>query len=386
MRLEEIQKRKAEIANQINSLSGAELDKAMEEVENLNKEERSLLNQTQETEKREKLNSLVQSGFSRGRAIEIPQKEERSYGIDSVEYRSAFFKRLMGKDLNDVEKRAMTTNANSAGVAVPTLTLNKIYEKIANASIVYNLVTVSNLAGTVIIPYENVTNDVQRKGEGQDSTILDDTLASLELGCKKYIKRVRLTCELITTAIDALESYVVRMLGKKLAQAIDYDIINGTGTNGATGILTTLTPIETATAGEIDYDDLCDLFAAVPAIAKKNATLLMSTNTLWKKIMKIKDNERRPIFNAADGKVLGREVTECDDVPDGTIIFGDLEEYMFNWSKPAELRKSEESAFASGDTEFRILALADGGLLDLGAIKALKEKTTTPSSTPEATT
>ena len=45
---------------------------------------------------------------------------------------------------------------------------------------------------------------------------------------------------------------------------------------------------------------------------------------------------------------------------------------MFNWNKDAEIRKSEEAGFISGDTAFRILALVDGGLANLGAMAALQ--------------
>ena len=97
---------------------------------------------------------------------------------------------------------------------------------------------------------------------------------------------------------------------------------------------------------------------------------MMSTNTLYKQIKKIKDDEKRPIFDPAQNKVLGRDVVECDDVPDGTIIFGDFGEYMFNWNKDAVIDKSAEVAFKSGDSVFRILALVDGGLANLGAMTA----------------
>ena len=277
---------------------------------------------------------------------------------------------LAGVELNDVEKRAMTTNANSAGVAVPTTTMNKIYEQIENESVVYGLVTVSHLRGQVVIPYEKLTNDVQRKAEGQDGTILNDTLQALTLGAKKYIKLVQLTFELENTAIDALEDYVVRKLSKKLAQAIDYDIINGSGTNCATGILSYITPSATTTANKWDYDDICNLFAGIKASARKNAVLMMSTNTLYKNVKTIKGDDKHPIFDPAQNKILGRDVVECDDVPDGTIIFGDFSEYMVNWNKDAVIDKSAEVAFKSGDSVFRIIALLDGGLAELGGITA----------------
>ncbi len=367
-RLIEIRKRKLELRDAAKSADAEKLDEIERDLDELEKEEG-------EIEKRSKICQRLSEGADLGSAIEMRGGvEERSYGLDSKEYRSAFFKTLAGVGLSDVEKRAMTTGSTSAGVAVPTITMNKIYEKIEQDSIVYGMVTVSHLKGNVVIPLEKTTKDVERLAEGADATVADDTLGELRLGAKKYIKLIRLTCELVETSIDALEGYLVQKLSKKLMRAIDYDIVNGDGAKGAKGILTTITPIETATAGTIEYDDLCDLFAALPAGAKKNATLMMSTNTLYKNVKKIKDNEKRPIFDVHENKVLGRIPVENDDVPDGVILFGDFSTYEFNWAKEAELSTSREAAFASGDSMFRVLALADGGLADIGAMVALKMK------------
>lgn len=375
-RLLEIKKRKMELRADAQNADDKKLDEIADETAKLDNEEIALEEEAQTVEKRSVLLNQLSSGQGAGFAVEMPDGgEAKTYGIDSKEYRSAFFKTLAGVELNDVEKRAMTTNTNSAGYAVPTITMNKVYEKLTQDAIAYNLVTVSYLKGNVVIPIEGTTADIQRKAEGADSTLANDTIASLQLGAKKYIKTIKLTCELANTAIDALEDFVVKRLADKLLIGIDYDIINGSGTNCATGILQTITPIQTASTGKIGYDDLCDLFASLPARARKNATLMMSTNTLYGQVKKIKDNDNRPIFDVQENKILGRTPVENDDVPDGTIIFGDFSTYMFNWSKEAELRKSDENAFMSGDTVFRILALADGGLMDLGAMKALKVKT-----------
>ena len=54
--------------------------------------------------------------------------EEKKYGIESKEYRSAFLKNLMGKELT-VEERAVIASANVAG-AIPTETQNNIFAKV----------------------------------------------------------------------------------------------------------------------------------------------------------------------------------------------------------------------------------------------------------------
>ena len=356
--LKEINARKVEIRSILESNADCNIDE-------LEKELRELDAQAQAIEKRAELARQIGASEIVANEIVVPQqKEERSFGVDSKEYRSAFFKSIAGVELSDAEKRAMTTNASSAGVAVPTATMNKIYEKVANESVVYGLVTVSHLRGNVSIPFEGVTNDVERKGEGEDAT-----LDELKLGAKKYIKVVRLTFELENTAIDALEDYIVSALSRKLVEAIDADIINGDGTKGAKGILRTVEATETA-GTTWTFDDVCALIGGIKAKARKNATLMMSTNTLYQQIKTIKDDHKAPIFDVNSNKVLGREVVECDFVPDGTILFGDFAGYMFNWNKDAQIAKSGEAGFMSGDSVFRIIALADGGLLDLGAFTA----------------
>ena len=368
-RLEEIKQRKIEIRTQLNGNGEVNLEALKSELDKLDIEERQI-------QERQEIADKIVVGDITTRTI-VSGKDDKlveTYGVSSKEYRTAFYKSLAGVELNEVEKRAMTTNANSAGVAVPTQTLNKIYEKIENDSVIYALCTISHLAGNLSIPIEKATGDVQRKSEGADGTLIDDTLDELKLGAKKYIKLVRLTCELKETSIDALEDYIVRKLSKKLMLAFDEDIINGAGTNGAKGVLKTLTAKETSASAGWTVKDLLRLVSSICARARKNAYFVMSTNTLYNEIKSITDDNGRPIFDLESNKLLGREVVESDDVPDGTIIFGDFSEYMFNWSKDAVISKSEETAFMSGDTVYRILALADGGLADLGAMAVMSKK------------
>jgi len=365
---EQIKSRKAELRSKLETDKDCNLDEIESEL-------KSLENIENDIERRNNICKRLSTSDVSVNVIEKPIEniETKSLGIGSKEYRSAFFKTLAGVELNEIEKRAMTTGTSSAGAAVPLLTLNKIYEKIENSSIAYGLVTVSHLQGNVSIPIEKSTGDVQRKGEGEAGTNVDDTLEDLKLGAKKYIKLVKLTFELENTAIDALEDYIVRKLSKKLMLSFDADIINGDGQNGAKGILKSVSEL-TTTGTKWTLKDLLKLFSSIPAVARKSATLMMSTNTLYNDILAITDANDRPIFDVTQEKVLGRTVAECDDVPDGTIIFGDFSEYMFNWSKDAELTKSKEAAFESGDSVYRILALADGGLVDLGAMAVMSIK------------
>lgn len=92
---------------------------------------------------------------------------------------------------------------------------------------------------------------------------------------------------------------------------------------------------------------------------------MMSTTTLYGDIAKIKDDNNKPIFKIEtdgrfEGKLSGYPVVTYDNVPDGTIIFGNFEYYYFNFVKAFEIAKDTSVGFKSAKTCYRALALADG--------------------------
>lgn len=170
-KLEEMKQKRLELTKELRSLelTKEDFDKKVSEINDIDTE-------ISEIEKRNSIISKLSNGTSSNpiqtRAIEkqVDAKSEFVFGVDSPEYRSAFYKKLAEIPLNEVEQRALTTNSSSAGASIPTSTMNKILEKIENGSVVYNLVQVAHLKGQVVIPIEDTTADVERKGEGANGT------------------------------------------------------------------------------------------------------------------------------------------------------------------------------------------------------------------------
>ena len=150
----EIKRRKEELRSLLDSKTATteQINDAIKEVDELDAEAKQLEERAKQPNEIEK----------RGTTILTMNEKKEELGLDSAEYRSAFFKTLAGAELSEIEQRAMTTNAASAGVAVPTTTHNKILEKVEAEAIVYNLVSVSHLKGTIIIPLEKTTNSAER--------------------------------------------------------------------------------------------------------------------------------------------------------------------------------------------------------------------------------
>lgn len=376
-RLLEIRKRKAELNAQLRSLKDDELEKAIKEVDDLNNEEIELNKRMAEADDVEQ----------RGKAIITPAKkdepETKDAGVDSEEYRSAYLKNLQGKELSVEERATLTTAANSVGAVVPTITLNKIVEKLEQAGVVLPLVTRLAIPSNVTIPVEDTTNDASWVSEGSDSTPSGDKIGKISLAAHELIKTIEITAHVEAMSIDAFETFIVAQLAKKAKVAIDNAIVNGDGTNKATGILTTLSgtaqAIETAANTGYTYDDVVDILKTLKSGYKQGAKFMMSTTTLYGEIAKIKDDDKRPIFKMEtderfEGKLLGYPVIVYDGVPDNKVLFGNFDYYFFNFVKAFEIAKDTSVGFKAGKTCYRAMALCDGKLALAEAFVVMSKK------------
>jgi len=367
-RLQEIEKRKLEIREM---LSDTSVEINLDEIET---ELRKLEAEKKEIEKRMALAKALENGQESTQ--EIPKPEQRNdpalldpTGILATpEYRSAFLKRLQGKELTEIEKRALTTAQNSAGGAVPLTTFNKIIDKLRQTSALFDKINVTYIPGNTRIIVADAKNAATWKAEGVDGTPADDTVVTLTLTGFELIKLVELSAAAEAMTIDAFEEYITKELGRQMGIAIENAIVNGDGNGQPTGILAGITWDTTnslAYSGTITYDVLMDAMALLPTMYHQNAVFVMNRKTLFGGIRKIKDNVGSPIFiyNAQDKPamtILGYPVIMDDYVPDDTIILGDMQYYYMNISKAPTIDVSREAAFKSGKVTYRGLMVADG--------------------------
>ena len=372
MRLQEIEKRLAEIKVELEK-DGADIDALEREAQDLINERKAIL---ERIEKRNKIISDITAGA--GTVIDdfLPKPEERKKEfttdtiLDTPEYRSAYLKRLQGKELNEVEKRALTTAAGSAGAAVPTTTLNRIIDKLRQTSALFPRITVSYVPGNLSIVVANAKNAAAWKTEGNDGTPTDDTVVNVQLAGYELIKLVEISAAAEAMTIDAFEAYIASEIGRRLAIAIENAILNGNGGGEPTGILSGITWDNTnsttwTATSTIDYDNLVDGLALLPTLYHNNAVFVMNRKMLFGGIRKIKTNDKQPIFtynpqDAARNSILGYPVIVDDYMPDDTILLGDFSYYYMNFAKSPEISVSREAAFKSGKITYRGLVVADG--------------------------
>ena len=107
------------------------------------------------TKRRDELTAAAEKNKDQGEGRGIMNNDilhfkdgmERADVPATAEYRSAFFKRLQRKPLEDIEKRAMTSASTSAGAAIPTQTMDMIIGQLHETDSLLGLITLTNNQG-----------------------------------------------------------------------------------------------------------------------------------------------------------------------------------------------------------------------------------------------
>lgn len=307
---------------------------------------------------------------------------ERAECLETVEYRSAYFKTLQGKRLNEAETRAMTSAMSSGGAAIPTQTMDMVIGQLKDTPGILGMITLLNIPELISIPAENIVEDASWVAEGANGKESDDSLRAISLNAYELIKTIKITAKLEKMSISEFEKWVTATLVRKLRAACKKAVFSGTGVNQPTGLDSATwdsTNSVTAASTGITYDDIVDVESLIDEDYLDGAIWVMNRKT--KAIVaKLKDENKRPIFERAIedgfvGNLLNRPVRLERGVADGELYFGDWKAgYVMNFSSPIELAKSKEAGFMSGSTVYRGLALVDGKPTGVsGALAKLKK-------------
>ena len=359
-RLAEIEARLAAIPAELEQ-EGADLDALEQEVKDLQEERKQL---TGAAERRAAILKEIGSGAS-GRVTRTFQygvQEQRTFGVDTPEYRTAWLKNLQGKALDAEERTAVTASA-----AIPTQTMNKIIHRLELTPMIA-AVDVTYIPGNVTFPIEGTVNAASWVAMGTAATDSADTIASITLGAYKLIKTVEITADVMAMGIDAFETWLVERLANKLSVAVDAAIFTGTGSSQATGYLKDgeITQKGTFTKAGMTYKDLLTIISTLPTQYLANAAFAMPRALFYKEVLGITDANGRPVVVAdpqapAKFNILGYPVIVDDNCTADNLLFGDFKEsYKFNFAQAPSVESDKSVAFRSGSTVYRVMALADG--------------------------
>lgn len=331
MRLDEINTRMAAIEAEIDGASGEALTALETEVANLTAERQQILD---EINTRQQLRANIAAGKIDGTIIEEKTKEEpkmenRTFTLESEEYRSAFLKNLRGEALNDVETRAFTFLTTNTAQPLPTTMQNRIIDLIGEAHpIVADVYTMySNTAITIPVA-KSVAADAGKTAEGGASNELEITFDNINLAGDDFTANVNLTYKMSLMAIPAFEDYLVTQiaerLGSKLAEGIVANIKSGM--NSANKVST-----------GVSYANICAGFGNLKRVGA--VTVYGTRAGVYNKLVGMVDSNKRPIFQqaiteAAAGRILGATVKFEDAMGDDELLIGDPKKYLQNVVAP----------------------------------------------------
>ncbi|KMJ56433.1 phage capsid protein, partial [Bacillus sp. LL01] len=324
--LTDIEKRAAEIGQVIDTDPNADVSSLNIELDGL-KEAKVNVEQRSQGNQGGSFNPIT--GMSFNQKKEVPTENI----FESTEYRSAFYKTMLGQKLTDIENRtfnqamqqqeterradAFNTTTNSAAV-LPTTTLNEVIKKARTMGGLIGHVRNFNIPTNISVPIGTPSSKAQWHVEGApvDSEKVQTT--AVQFGGYEVIKVFSISAAAKKMTVQAFESYMIDELTNCVMEAIAEALVNGTGEGQGTGIDTGITWNESNNLELTgDYTDFTKSLAMLKRGYATGAKFAMNNATLYNKVYSLVDGNNRPIFiadpkNESIGRILGKEVVIDD--------------------------------------------------------------------------
>ena len=364
MTIEQLEERKAAILTEIDAPE-ADLDALEEEARGINAELGS--RKAAEAEKAE-LRAQVAQGA--GKVIkdfreEEVRKETKMYGVETLEYRNAWVKNIVGRELDAEERAALT----SAAAVIPTMTVNAIWDRLVKPAELLGRVDVTQFPSYVRFPKATTVNAATAQAVGATITESSDTVGYADLVPNEYVKLLTVGADIDHMAIDAIHDWIVNNLTDSIRYAINKDILVGTGTNSLKGITVSVSASATAlTAAGVTKKDLMTIMAALGAQYHSGAVWIMTPELFYGEVMQITSLNDYIINEGFQYRLFGHDVILMSEAlvsSKETIFFGDPKAYKVNIFKALEVKPFESAT--TTNLQFRGATLADGELLDAAA-------------------
>lgn len=376
--LEEIETRAREIKGQIDTDPDTNVTKLNVEIEGLNQAKANIKDKEQENEKGSD-KPVEQRSYNpiTGAQLRGQQEINKDNVFGSNEYRSAFFKTMLGQDLSSIEQRAFNTaqeveqraegfaSSNNSQAVLPETTLNEIITKARKQGGLIGHVRNFNIPTKIKVPISLPTSKANWHTEGALVEAEHPDIVSVQFDGNEILKVFSISVKAQTMSIQAFESYLVQELTQTVVETIDHALVNGTGVDQGQGILTGITWDDTNSVDLTGkYTDFTKALGLLKRGYSAGAKFAMSNATLYNQVYGVMDANERPIFNHDAqredvGHIFGKEVVIDDNIEDGTILLGNFQYVGFNLPQGIALEKSTESSFRSGLIDFRCMAVAD---------------------------
>jgi len=366
--LHQIEERSGEIHTAVETAEHDELEKLSAEITEMEERKAALLAEKAELEAKEE----EARSFDESKATEIelpkavmPEQEERKmFDINTVEYRNAWVKRLIGREMNEEERAAL----GAAGAVIPTMTVNAVWDKLVKPAELLGKVDVSQFPTYVRFPRATTNNAATSQAVGGTITESSDVVGYIDLVPNEYVKLLTVGADIDHMAVEAVHDWIVDNLVSNIRYAINKDILVGTGTNSLKGITTSVAADATALPATVTKASILKIMAALGGNYQEGAVWIMTPKMFFEDIMSLTALNDYVIQNGFGYKLFGHDVILMSEAlvsTKETIFYGDPKAYKVNIFKALEVKQFETAT--STNLQFRGATMADGELLDTNA-------------------
>ena len=387
MTLQEIEARKAELLSKIaEAKTQEEIAELRNEVEAINKEvpeqeekeqeekkddsisqeeERSLIADTQELEKR----SL---GIKDLKVIKEEEKmEERKFTTADKEYRSAWAKTLMGVKLDEIEERALgdaigTTatefvastegaqGINNYGLLIPDSVRMDWMKIVEELSPIYRDVTKLNVNGNVDLPYLFAADDAEWYAEVTTTKNEGQEYKNLKLTGHELAKAVEITWKAENMTVEGFIDFILKELTMKMNKALVNAVIYGDGSEKPTGITNGLEVKTNANA----IDLIKELLKSLSNENRLGAKVYVASDVADDIAFYKDENGNYPYLVAGLGQANGTKIEQDPFLKTGEIVVGNASNYILNFNE--NLRVDKEVKVQPRRVIYGAYLIADG--------------------------
>lgn len=292
------------------------------------------------------------------------EMSEKSFAIDTVEYRDAWVKKLIGRELGEEERAALATAAN----VIPKMTVDAVWDRLVKDAELLGKVDVTQFPTYVRFPVATTNNAATAHAIGTTITESSDVIGYVDLIPNDYVKLLTVGADIEHMGIPAIHDWIVNNLTDSIAYAINKDILVGSGTNALKGIKESVNANATAIPATVTKASILKIMATLGSRYQEGAIWVMTPEMFYEKILSLSDLQAYTINDGFQFKLFGHDVvlmSEAKISSKETIFYGDPKAYKVNIFKPIEVKPFESAT--TTNFQFRGACMADGELLDTSA-------------------
>ena len=362
-------------------------------VEQLEARKAELLAEVEATEEREQLDAIeadinaIKAELDERRAVEAQKAEIRQavadgqvgevvkefteeirrkdmYSVDSIEYRDAWTKKIIGRDLNEEERSALS----SAGAVIPKMTVDAVWDKLVKEAELLSKVDVSQFPNYVRFPVATTNNPATSQAVGGSITESSDVIGYVDLVPNEYVKLLTVGADIEHMAVSAVHDWIVNNIVTNIRYAINKDILVGSGSNALKGIKESVNANATKIPATVTKASLLKIMGTLGSQYQNGAIWIMSPEMFYEGVMTVTALNDYIINDGFAYKLFGHDVVLMSEAVISSaenVFYGDPKAYKVNIFKALEVKPFETAT--TTNIQFRGATMADGELLDTSA-------------------